>query len=244
MINLSENVEALESIILTYILYRDDDYVLSDVAGNHVEKSKLINALQPSFFTSRLNRDLIDQIKQFFKKYTSIPSKEELEHQFETKGIEYSKIEFDEIFNTNLFKFNNDYLYENLHAFLVVKTINSQFNKVSQHLALTKPDPDNIDKIFEYVRNELSTNLEIDITSEKDGLDVYDFHSHIQPKKDTVSTGFGYLDLVLGGGWEPKTLVTLFGRPKIGKCIFSDTNITVKNTDTQEIKEVKVKDIF
>ena len=102
MVNFSENVEALEGVIIAYLMNKDDEYVLSDESGNAVDTTKLLFTLQPSFFSKELYREMVDKIKEFYKKYNDIPSKEELERQLQVKNCEYSKAEYDEIFNINL----------------------------------------------------------------------------------------------------------------------------------------------
>lgn len=64
-------------------------------------------------------------------------------------------------------------------------------------------------------RNEV-TNLQSSKVISK-SLDIYNPDSQINVDRNNKSTGFEYLDIVLGGGYEPKTLMVLQGKAKIGK---------------------------
>lgn len=50
-------------------------------------------------------------------------------------------------------------------------------------------------------------------------LDIYNPDSILRSKGKVKSTGIEYLDIVLGGGYEPKTLIVFQGRAKIGKSM-------------------------
>ena len=53
-----------------------------------------------------------------------------------------------------------------------------------------------------------------------EGLDFFNPDSHIQPTSDTFSSGYNYIDLVLGGGFYLKALFCFIGEMKIGKSIW------------------------
>lgn len=230
MINFSDNIETFEKIILKYVIYQDDDYVLVDKTGNEVDRVSLVNIIQPSFFTSSANNSVFKQIKDFHKTYNKIPNKEELCKMFDLKNTDIDSSEFISIENIDLHKYSTDFLFEYLRSFILVKMLNSQINKVAIKLKATKPDPNNIDEIFDYVRTALSEDINVDITNNSDGLDIFNPKSHIQPIKNTISTGFQYLDIVLGGGWEPGTFIVFQGRPKVGKSLVL-SNLAVRSAN-------------
>lgn len=219
MVNFNENIETFEKIILMYLVYSDDDYVIRDEQNNEVDKQHLIQLLQPSFFTIPIHGDIFKHIKDFDKSYSKLPNVDELSKILELKNVMISKEEFNSIFTINIHKYTPEFLYKYFRSFILVKTLNSQINKVSIKLKSTTPSPDTIDEIFDYVRTALNEDIDIEISNTNEGLDIYNPKSHIQALKNTKSTGFPYLDIVLGGGWEPKTFVVFQGRPKIGKSL-------------------------
>jgi replicative DNA helicase len=53
-----------------------------------------------------------------------------------------------------------------------------------------------------------------------EGSDFYDPEAHRQRVSERFSTGYTYLDTVLGGGYSPKTLIAVAGIPKVGKSMW------------------------
>lgn len=219
MVTFSENIEVFEKAILKYLITQDDDYVLVDELNVDVDKASIINHIQPSFFSIQAHADLFKCIKDFYKSYNNIPNKDELLKMVELKGITVDHNEFKEMMLISLHKYSPEFLFKYLKSFILVKTLNNQISKVAIKLKSTKINPDNINAIFDYVRTSLGEEIDVDLTNSSDGLDIYDPKSHIQPIKNTKSTGFMYLDTVLGGGWEPKTFVVFAGPPKCGKSL-------------------------
>ena len=219
MISFNENIEIFEKIMLMYLVYSDDDYVISDEQNNEVDKQHLLTLIQPSFFTIPLHGDIFKNIKDFDKTYSKIPNVDELKKILELKNVVISKEEFISTFTINLHKYTPDFLYKYFRSFILLKTLNSQINKVSTKLKLSTPSPDNIDEMFDFVRTALNEDIDIEISNTNEGLDIYDPKSHIQPIKAVKTTGFEYIDTVLGGGWSPKTFIVFFGRPKVGKSL-------------------------
>lgn len=64
-------------------------------------------------------------------------------------------------------------------------------------------------------RNEVTKPQGGEVTIEE--RNIYNPFSHNNVEGNKKSTGFEYLDIVLGGGYEPKTLMVLQGKAKIGK---------------------------
>lgn len=219
MINFSENIEIFEKVIISYLMNQDDEYQLTDDLGNLVDTHQLINVLRPSFFIIPIHSDVFKYIKEFYKTYHKTPNKDEVLKILDLKNVEYDTDTFNEIVNISLHSYLPAFIYKHLRAFILVKVLNSQIDKISIKLKTTKPNPDNIDDVFSYVRTELTDNIDVDIIDANEGLDIFDASDHIQHTKNTKSTGFEYMDIVLGGGWEPKTFVVFQGRPKVGKSL-------------------------
>jgi replicative DNA helicase len=53
-----------------------------------------------------------------------------------------------------------------------------------------------------------------------EGSDFFDPEAHRQKIQERFSTGYNYLDTVLGGGYSPKTLLAFAGIPKVGKSMW------------------------
>ena len=219
MINFSENIESLEEIILGYLLCVDEESVITDESNIEVDRGKLIGVLKPDFFTVQFYNVAFKYIKKFYSDYNKAPNIDELIKIFQLKNevVDESKIE--SLKNVRISVYVNEFIYKYIKAFLMVRVLNSQINKVSIKLKTETPDPDNINSIIDYVRSELSDKIDVEITNSGNGLSIYNIDDHVQKNKQTKSTGIEYLDLVLGGGYEPKTFVVFQGRAKIGKSM-------------------------
>lgn len=219
MINFEENIESFEKVIITYLLYKNDDFELADDGGHKVDKNRLLCLLQPSFFILPLHVSIIEEMKSFYNNFHNIPSSEELKNVLTIKNIKYEKEEFKDSTEVNLSQYTVDFVYRYLVSFIKIKILNAQINKVAVNIKTNKVDPMSIDTTFDYVKRELGENIDVDITNDNEGLDLFNPISHIQQEKNTKGTGFEFFDKVLGGGYEPKTFIVLFGRPKVGKSL-------------------------
>ena len=219
MINFSENIESLEEIIIAYLLGVDEDSKITDENGIEVEPGKLICVLKSEFFTVPFYSESFKLIKKFYSSYNKTPNINELKKILELNNTQIDEAKLVCLSNMKVSSYANDFLYKYIKSFLMVRVLNSQINKVAIKLKTEKPDPDNINKVVDYVRTELSENIDVEITNSNMGLDVFNPEDHIQKDKNNTSTGFEYLDIVLGGGYEQGTLIVFQGRAKIGKSL-------------------------
>ena len=227
MLHFKDNLDVLEKVILNYLVINDDEYELFNENHDVVDRNKLMRLIRPSFFNDTMKGEVFRQMKAFFSEYNKIPNVDEVWKFINIKNLDISKEEIETLFTINLQRYTPDFLYKYLKSFVLKNNINSTLSNVLSHIKTTEISPDNIDEICDYVRSEISMNMDIDMTDESLGLDIKNPVSHIQPIKDTKSTGFPFLDKILGGGWEPKTLIVFQGRPKVGKSLIL-ANIAVR----------------
>lgn len=244
MISFSENIDANEKVILCYLVSTDGEYRLYNENNETISREKVLNLLHPSFFFNETVSEICRIMKGFYADYNKIPNVEEIWHMLKIRNSNAAKEEIDLIFGTNLSKFTHDFVYTYLKSFVMMGNMNMTLNGVVSYLKTSELKTSNIDEIFDFVRNEIGTKMTIELTSENLGLNIYDPKSHIQPVKSTRSTGFHFFDKVLGGGWEPKSLVVFAGRPKIGKCSSLNTKITVRNKKTGVIETLSFKEMI
>jgi hypothetical protein len=101
----------------------------------------------------------------------------------------------------------------------LLRNLNLTVFDLLTYLKTTAIDPENIDKISEKVRNDISSKLAINFSSGDTGLNFFNHEAHIQIPKTGTPTGFPFFDKALGGGWNAKSLVVFQGRPKVGKSM-------------------------
>jgi predicted ATP-dependent serine protease len=87
------------------------------------------------------------------------------------------------------------------------------------YLKTTKIDQENISNVVQTAKAIINDRNNIQFGFDE-GLDFFNPESHLQPSTDTFSSGYEYIDLVLGGGFYSKALFCFIGEMKIGKSIW------------------------
>ena len=219
MLSFSENIEANEKVIIKYLTTGDEEYKLCNENNELINREKLLKLIQPNFFGNVSLEEICRTMKSFYSEFGKIPNHDEIWQMLKIKNTEIAKEEIDIIFGLSMSRYSQDFFYKYLKTFVLKGKLEATLMGVVSHVKTHDVSPDNIDAVFDFVRNEVSVSLNIDMTSDNMGLSVYEPASHIQMTKSTRSTGFPFLDRVLGGGWEPKTFIVFQGRPKVGKSL-------------------------
>lgn len=227
MISIKDNINALEKAIINYLVSTSTEYELYNENNDIVNRDKLIRLIKPSYFTNPMIEEVFRQMKNFHAEYHKIPNTDEICNYINVKNLDISKADIDVMFDLNLGRFTPEFLYKNLKSFVLVNGLNATLSTVLTHLKTEEISPTNIDEVYDYVRSEINANMDVDLTNENLGLSIKDPTSHIQNIKNTKSTGFPFIDKILGGGWEAKTLIVFAGRPKSGKSLIL-ANIAVR----------------
>ncbi len=220
MIDFTENIDSLERMVWNFILNEDNDGTeLRPSNHDSLRREELITMVKPSYFNEEIRQDAYKLALKFFKEYDKIPNRRELKSYLDLTSSDISIDDYEDLYAFNLREFNYDYLYKYVRSFILLKNLNLTVYDLFTYLKTTSIDPENIDKISEKVRNDISNKLAINFSSGDTGLSFFSSESHIQIPKTGSPTGFPFLDKVLGGGWNLKTLVVFQGRPKVGKSM-------------------------
>jgi replicative DNA helicase len=220
MIDFTENIDSLEKMVWNFVLNEEND--LNDLRPkNHdsLRREELITMLKPSYFNEEVRCESFKLALKFFREYEKVPNRKELKSYLELVHSNIDDEAFDDLYTFNLREYNYDYLYKYVRSFILLRNLNLTVFDLLTYLKTTSIDPDNIDKISEKVRNDISGKLAINFSSGDTGLNFFNPESHIQLPKTGSPTGFPFFDKVLGGGWNPKSLVVFQGRPKVGKSM-------------------------
>jgi replicative DNA helicase len=218
MIDFAENIESLEKMVWNFVLNEDNESSeLKPKNHDSLRREELITMIKPSYFNEDLRHESYRVALKFFKEYEKIPNRRELKSYTEVLNINIDPEDFEDLYTFNLKEYSYDYLYKYIKAFILLRNLNLTVFDILSYLKTTKVDPENIDKISEKVRNDISNKLAINFSSGDSGLNFLNPESHIQIPKDGSPSGFNFFDKVLGGGWNSKALVVFQGRPKVGK---------------------------
>lgn len=220
MIDFKENIELLEKTIFNFILTEDDnEIVIRPKNYEALDKREIIPMVKAHYFNDEVLQKIYREVKKYFAEYSKIPNKSELRQLVNLTGTELSDKKFDDAFAVDLSSYNYDFLFKYTKAFIFYKNLNGSMIDVLSFLKTTEINPDNVELITNEVREKLNTKLNLSFTNAESGLNFFNAVDHVQLSKVGNPTGFPFLNKVLGGGWNPKTLVVFQGRPKVGKSM-------------------------
>lgn len=220
MIDFTENIDSLEKMVWNFVL-NDEDVAteLRPKSHDSLRREELVPMIRPTYFNEENRQEAFKVALKFFKEYGKIPNRRELKSYLDLTNSSITDEDFDDLYAFNLREYNYDYLYKYVRSFILLRNLNLTVFDLLTYLKTTTIDPENIDKISEKVRNDISSKLAVNFSSIDNGLNFFNPESHIQLPKSGSPTGFPFFDKALGGGWNPKSLVVFQGRPKVGKSM-------------------------
>ena len=220
IVDFKENIELLEKIIFNFALTPDDgDVVIKPKNYDSMDKREVIPLIKAHYFNDDNLQKVYRVAKKFFLEYKTIPTRNEIKQLTNLAGIDISEAKLASLFEVDLSTHNYDFLYKYTKAFIFYKNLNESVIDVLSFIKTSDINPENIELITNEVREKFNTKLNVSFTSAESGLNFFNPHDHVQLSKIGNPTGFPFFDKVLGGGWNPKTLVVFQGRPKVGKSM-------------------------
>ena len=186
-----------------------------------MEQRELTNIVKPRFFESEDLKKVYELSTEFIGRYGSSPTKQQLVENAKAKGWgdELSSDKLDLIFETNLKSYEAEWLRESAYAWIEYKNLDLSVYDLISYLKTTKIDQENISNVVQTAKAIINDRNNIQFGFDE-GLDFFNPESHLQPSTDTFSSGYEYIDLVLGGGFYSKALFCFIGEMKIGKSIW------------------------
>jgi archaellum biogenesis ATPase FlaH len=185
------------------------------------ENREMQSVVEPRFFESQIIRKVYEISREFSQKYGEAPSRSQIIELAKMQGAEEAVSESSVIplYEVNLKEYDEDWLKETAESWVEYKNLDSSIYDVINFLKTTKVSAENIKDVVSKVKSIVNERNSIEFGFDE-GLDFFSAESHLQPTQDTFSTGFNYIDLVLGGGFYSKALFCFIGEMKIGKSIW------------------------
>jgi hypothetical protein len=173
------------------------------------------------FFETPEVREAYDLRKEFRTRYHKAPTAAQMKEIAKIKGIQekLTPEKIDILYEIDLNKYESEWVQETTESWIEYKNLDTSVIDLVQYLKTTKISSDNIKEVVHTAKSLITDRNNIDFKFDE-GLDFFDPSAHRQATFESFSTGYPYLDTVLGGGYAPKTLVCLAGMPKVGKSIF------------------------
>jgi len=187
-----------------------------------LKKTKYLEAIKTGFYTSEEIDFLSKLANKFYTKYHETPSKEQMKMLVQrTKAkdkVESSMI--DMIYDVNLKEFDEDWLTSTAESWIKWRNFDISLIDTVEFIKTTEVTPDNTEHIISKVKSLINDRNNLTFNSDL-GLDFFDVNAHDQKETEKVSSGYNFIDYVLGGGYDKSgNLIVHVGEQNIGKSIF------------------------
>jgi archaellum biogenesis ATPase FlaH len=164
---------------------------------------------------------IFDAAKDFWGKYHEMPTAEQLIQAFKISGKseDVKESEITSIYDIDLTKYEDDWLRETTEFFIEYKNLTKSAVDAVKYIQTTPVTSENIRTVIDTFKNIVVERNNIDFAFDE-GLDFFNPSSHKQLTSSTFSSGYPFIDTVLGGGFSAKALYVFMGMPKVGKSLW------------------------
>jgi hypothetical protein len=206
------------------------------------ERPELETSVLSRFYDNPEIRTAHEIRAEFRKKYSQAPTASQLKEIARLKGVSdhLTNEKIEAIYDIKLSDYDPEWLESTAEAWIEYKTLDTSVIDLVSYLKTTKISAENVKDVVQTAKSLISDRNNVDFRFDE-GSDFFDPEAHRQRVQDRFSTGYEYLDTVLGGGYSPKTLLAFAGIPKVGKCYHKTTLIKIRNKKTGEIQSITVE---
>ena len=197
------------------------EWVVAQMSGDRAYLGKIVDSCDPEFFHNKDIKVFMTKVLEFFKKHLSIPNKTEIEVMCDDVEVKSIDSVFSIIENMDG-GYNQDELMSNTEKFFRERGVYNGLVKVTENLSSQNP------KVKKYTESQIldiftkACNLSIIDDIGWNYIDrMKDFTAEITKPQITIPTGYKWLDMMLGGGWqaEGKALYVFQAGTNVGKSI-------------------------
>jgi replicative DNA helicase len=186
-----------------------------------VNSAEYLESCKPHFFKNESLGEILDLVKDFWDKYHEIPTPDQIIESSKILGKDgrISNLEIRSIYEIDLTKYEEDWLKETTEFFIEYKNLTKSAIDAVKYLQTTSVSSENIKSVIDTFKNIIIERNNIDFSFDE-GLDFFKPDSHKQLTSSTFSSGYPFIDTVLGGGFSAKALYVFMGMPKVGKSLW------------------------
>jgi archaellum biogenesis ATPase FlaH len=165
--------------------------------------------------------DILTSVKEFWDKYHEVPTADQLIESFKIQGKSENvkSGEIRAIYDVDLTQYDEDWLTETTEFFIEYKNLTKSAVDAVKYIQSTPVTSENIKSVIDTFKNIVVERNNIDFSFDS-GLDFFDPGNHKQITTSTFSSGYPFIDTVLGGGFSAKALYVFMGMPKVGKSLW------------------------
>ena len=188
-----------------------------------LEKPKYLQAIKFNFYTSEEIDALSFLANKFYTKFNETPTKENLKLLVQNHPKSKERVSdsiLDIVFDVDLDKYDEEWLTNTAESWIKWRTFNTSLTDTIEYIKTTDVNPENVDAIVTKVKGLINDRNNLTFNSDL-GLNFFEFDSHDQKESEKVSSGYNFLDRMLGGGYDKGgNLVVYAGEQNIGKSIY------------------------
>ena len=186
-----------------------------------IENPVYMETCLPSYFSNESLGEIMTVVSDFWGRYHEIPKCDQIIESFKIQGKSdlVSTEEIRSLFNVNLKSYEDAWLMETTEFFIEYKTLTKSAVDGLKYIQSTPVDSENIRGVIDNFKRIILERNNIDFNFDE-GLDFFNPNNHKQLSHKTFSSGFPFIDTVLGGGFSAKALYVFMGMPKVGKSLW------------------------
>jgi len=186
-------------------------------------KTKYLKSIKSGFYTSQ-EIDILSQLSnKFFERFNETPKQEQLNMLIQRSEKAKEKITpeiLTLIFEVDLDQYDDEWLTSTAEAWIKWRTFDTSLIDTIEFIKTTQVTPENVDSIVTKVKGLINDRNNLSFNSDL-GLDFFEVDSHDQKDTEKISTGYTFLDRMLGGGYDRGgNLIVYAGEQNIGKSIY------------------------
>ena len=186
-------------------------------------KTKYLKSIKSGFYTSQ-EIDILSQLSnKFFERFNETPTKDQLAMLIQRSEKAKEKITdgiLNLMFDVDLDQFDEEWLTSTAESWIKYRTFEISLTDTVEFVKTTAVTPENVDAIVAKVKGLINDRNNLSFNSDL-GLDFFEVDSHDQKDTEKISTGYNFLDRMLGGGYDKGgNLIVYAGEQNIGKSIY------------------------
>lgn len=186
-----------------------------------LESPTYLETCKKDFFKNESFAAIFSMARDFWNKFHEMPSAEQLIEAAKLTGTSdlVEKSEIMSLYEIDLKKYDEDWLKETTEFFIEYKNLTKSAVDALKYIQSTPVSAENIKNVIDTFKNIIVERNNIDFAFDE-GLDFFKPENHRQLTQNTFSSGFPFIDTVLGGGFASKALYVFMGMPKVGKSLW------------------------